>query len=145
MNGSNDTKSSMTSATVSWPRCTLRTLRVLGDFNDAPGQDYFEQNYLAHNVTDILLGSAYRPETLFTHAQTDAPELRPCRPDVVCRDTRPAGTERVARVDPRDEQVRGCRVRHARRQRRGLLHAGCDLDGGEDRRRPGPAAKAGSG
>jgi endonuclease/exonuclease/phosphatase family metal-dependent hydrolase len=46
---------------------------VLGDFNDGPGQDLFEQQYLAHNVTDLLLGSPYRPETLFMHAQTDVP------------------------------------------------------------------------
>ena len=50
---------------------------VLGDLNDGPGLDYFEKRYLAHNVTDILLGSAYRPEQTFTHAQHDvAPALR---------------------------------------------------------------------
>ena len=38
---------------------------VLGDFNDGPGRDLFEQQYLAHNVTDLLVGSPYRPETLF--------------------------------------------------------------------------------
>jgi hypothetical protein len=47
---------------------------VLGDLNDGPGQDYFEERYLAHNVTDILLGSPYRPERLFNHAQADVPE-----------------------------------------------------------------------
>jgi predicted extracellular nuclease len=46
---------------------------VLGDLNDGPGQDYFEQLYLAHNVTDILLGSPYQPELLFHHAPGDMP------------------------------------------------------------------------
>jgi endonuclease/exonuclease/phosphatase family metal-dependent hydrolase len=50
---------------------------VLGDFNDGPGRDLFEQQYLAHNVTDLLVGSSYRPETLFGHALVDVPaELR---------------------------------------------------------------------
>jgi len=50
---------------------------VLGDFNDGPGRDLFEQQYLAHNVTDLLVGSAYRPETLFAHALADvAADLR---------------------------------------------------------------------
>jgi endonuclease/exonuclease/phosphatase family metal-dependent hydrolase len=47
---------------------------VLGDLNDGPGQDYFEERYLAHNVTDIVVGSPYRPERLFNHAQADVPE-----------------------------------------------------------------------
>jgi hypothetical protein len=34
---------------------------------------YFEELYLTHNVTDILVGSAYRPEWQFTHAQHDVP------------------------------------------------------------------------
>jgi endonuclease/exonuclease/phosphatase family metal-dependent hydrolase len=46
---------------------------VLGDFNDGPGRDLFEQQYLAHNVTDLLVGSSYRPETLFAHALVDVP------------------------------------------------------------------------
>ena len=41
---------------------------VTGDFNDGPGIDYFEKRYLTHNVTDILLGTAYRPERIFAHA-----------------------------------------------------------------------------
>jgi endonuclease/exonuclease/phosphatase family metal-dependent hydrolase len=44
---------------------------VLGDLNDGPGLDYFEQLYLSHNVTDILVGSAFQPEWLFVHAQHD--------------------------------------------------------------------------
>jgi endonuclease/exonuclease/phosphatase family metal-dependent hydrolase len=44
---------------------------LLGDLNDGPGLDYFEENYLAHNVTDILVGSAFRPELIFAHAQHD--------------------------------------------------------------------------
>ncbi|TYB61359.1 endonuclease [Nonomuraea sp. PA05] len=47
---------------------------VLGDLNDGPGQDYFEEFYLAHNVTDILVGSPYEPERLFGHAQADVEE-----------------------------------------------------------------------
>jgi endonuclease/exonuclease/phosphatase family metal-dependent hydrolase len=46
---------------------------VLGDLNDGPGLDYFEELYLAHNVTDILVGSAFAPEWLFAHAQHDVP------------------------------------------------------------------------
>jgi hypothetical protein len=49
---------------------------VLGDFNDGPGRDLFEQQYLAHNVTDLLIGSPYRPETLFAHALVDEPADR---------------------------------------------------------------------
>ena len=44
---------------------------VLGDLNDGPGFDYFEDFFLTHNVTDILLGSGFQPEWLFTHAQHD--------------------------------------------------------------------------
>jgi hypothetical protein len=47
---------------------------VLGDLNDGPGLDYFEQYYLSHNVTDILVGSAFQPEWLFAHAQHDVPQ-----------------------------------------------------------------------
>jgi endonuclease/exonuclease/phosphatase family metal-dependent hydrolase len=43
---------------------------VVGDLNDGPGMDYFEEKYLAHNVTDILVGSAFEPERIFTHAQS---------------------------------------------------------------------------
>jgi len=46
---------------------------VLGDLNDGPGLDYFEKKYLAHNVTDIVLGSAFQPEWIFEHAQHDVP------------------------------------------------------------------------
>jgi endonuclease/exonuclease/phosphatase family metal-dependent hydrolase len=44
-----------------------------GDLNDGPGLDYFEENYLAHNCLDILIGSAFEPEWVFTHAQHDVP------------------------------------------------------------------------
>jgi endonuclease/exonuclease/phosphatase family metal-dependent hydrolase len=44
---------------------------VLGDLNDGPGQDYFEEFYLTHSVTDILVGTAFEPERMFTHAQHD--------------------------------------------------------------------------
>jgi endonuclease/exonuclease/phosphatase family metal-dependent hydrolase len=46
---------------------------VLGDLNDGPGLDYFEELYLSHNVTDIMVGSAFQPEWIFAHAQHDAP------------------------------------------------------------------------
>lgn len=41
---------------------------VTGDLNDGPGMDHFEQRYLTHNVIDILLGTAFSPETAFEHA-----------------------------------------------------------------------------
>jgi len=41
---------------------------VTGDFNDGPGTDYFEGRYLTHNITDILLGSTYKPNLLFKHS-----------------------------------------------------------------------------
>jgi endonuclease/exonuclease/phosphatase family metal-dependent hydrolase len=44
---------------------------VLGDLNDGPGLDYFEKRYLAHNVTDVVIGSAFQPERVFGHAQHD--------------------------------------------------------------------------
>ena len=44
---------------------------VLGDLNDGPGLDYFEERYITHNVTDILVGSAFQPEWIFDHAQHD--------------------------------------------------------------------------
>jgi endonuclease/exonuclease/phosphatase family metal-dependent hydrolase len=49
-------------------------IMVMGDLNDGPGLDYFEENYLAHNVTDILVGSAFDPESIFAHAQHDVPK-----------------------------------------------------------------------
>jgi hypothetical protein len=47
---------------------------VLGDMNDGPGLDYFEKNFLTHNVVDILFGSQFKPEWTFRHAQHDVPE-----------------------------------------------------------------------
>ena len=44
---------------------------VLGDLNDGPGLDYFEELYLTHSVTDILVGTAFAPELEFAHAQHD--------------------------------------------------------------------------
>jgi endonuclease/exonuclease/phosphatase family metal-dependent hydrolase len=44
---------------------------LLGDLNDGPGLDYFEERYLTHNVTDIVVGSAFAPERSFAHAQHD--------------------------------------------------------------------------
>lgn len=51
---------------------TVRMM-LMGDLNDGPGMDYFEENYLAHNITDILVGSVFDPESLFEHAQHDVP------------------------------------------------------------------------
>lgn len=45
----------------------LRMIIVTGDLNDGPGADHFEQNYLTHNLTDILVGSTYRPAQQFQH------------------------------------------------------------------------------
>ena len=49
---------------------------VLGDLNDGPGRDYFEERYLAHNVTDLVVGSPWEPERVFHHAQSDVPAAR---------------------------------------------------------------------
>ena len=49
-------------------------LIVMGDMNDGPGLDYFEKNFLTHNVVDILFGSQFKPEWTFRHAQHDVPE-----------------------------------------------------------------------
>ena len=51
---------------------------VTGDFNDGPGIDYFERNYLTHNVTDILLGSSFYPSLLFKHAFLGRVEENKC-------------------------------------------------------------------
>jgi endonuclease/exonuclease/phosphatase family metal-dependent hydrolase len=51
----------------------MRRVLVMGDLNDGPGTDYFEQNYLAHNCLDILVGSAFEPETNFNAALHDVP------------------------------------------------------------------------
>ena len=40
---------------------------VAGDVNDGPGADLFEQRYLLSNASDALLGSPFRPDTLFCH------------------------------------------------------------------------------
>jgi endonuclease/exonuclease/phosphatase family metal-dependent hydrolase len=57
---------------------------VMGDLNDGPGRDYFEQKYLSHNVTDIIVGSAFEPENIFHHAQHDV--LAPDRYTAVFED-----------------------------------------------------------
>ena len=46
---------------------------VLGDLNDGPGRDYFEEKYLSHSVTDAIAGSVYDPEGNLNHAQHDVP------------------------------------------------------------------------
>ncbi len=40
---------------------------VTGDWNDGPGRDLFERNYLTHNVADIVLGSTFTPDLIFHH------------------------------------------------------------------------------
>jgi endonuclease/exonuclease/phosphatase family metal-dependent hydrolase len=56
---------------------TTARLIVVGDLNDGPGQDYFEEFYLTHSVTDILVGTSFAPERIFRHAQHDeSPEER---------------------------------------------------------------------
>jgi len=49
----------------------LALIVVTGDLNDGPGHDFFEREYLSHNVTDILLGSTYCPRLLFKHSFLD--------------------------------------------------------------------------
>jgi hypothetical protein len=46
---------------------------ILGDLNDGPGLDYFESQFLTHNLTDILVGSSFDPESLFHPAAKDVP------------------------------------------------------------------------
>lgn len=40
---------------------------VTGDWNDGPGPDFFERQYLSHNIADIVLGSTFYPELIFQH------------------------------------------------------------------------------
>lgn len=40
---------------------------VTGDWNDGPGPDFFERQYLTHNVADIVLGSTFYPDLIFRH------------------------------------------------------------------------------
>ena len=49
-------------------KSNISNVVVTGDWNDGPGREYFEQFYLLHNVTDVILGSAYNPSLMFTHA-----------------------------------------------------------------------------
>jgi endonuclease/exonuclease/phosphatase family metal-dependent hydrolase len=49
---------------------------ILGDLNDGPGMDLFEEKYLSHSVTDILVGSSFEPEWQFDHTQHDVPRDR---------------------------------------------------------------------
>ncbi|MGF1552165.1 MAG: endonuclease/exonuclease/phosphatase family protein [Paracoccaceae bacterium] len=44
---------------------------VTGDFNDGPGLDYFETNYLAQNVAGLIAGSPYHPQVMLRHAFVD--------------------------------------------------------------------------
>lgn len=38
---------------------------VTGDWNDGPGPDFFERQYLTHNIADIVLGSTFYPDLIF--------------------------------------------------------------------------------
>ncbi len=40
---------------------------VTGDWNDGPGPDFFERQYLTHNIADIVLGSTFYPDLIFRH------------------------------------------------------------------------------
>lgn len=46
-------------------------IAVTGDFNDGPGFEYFERNFTAYNVTDVLLGSTFYPEMIFKNPITE--------------------------------------------------------------------------
>lgn len=48
---------------------------VLGDLNDGPGVDFFERNYLIHNVVGVVSGNPFTPRTMLRHAFIDR-ELR---------------------------------------------------------------------
>ncbi len=44
---------------------------VTGDFNDGPGLDFFERQYLLHNVADLIAGSPFVPQRMLRHAFVD--------------------------------------------------------------------------
>jgi endonuclease/exonuclease/phosphatase family metal-dependent hydrolase len=46
-------------------------LVVMGDLNDGPGIDFFEQNYLIHNVVAVVSGSPFHPRHMLRHAFID--------------------------------------------------------------------------
>ncbi|NMB77779.1 MAG: endonuclease/exonuclease/phosphatase family protein [Methanomicrobiales archaeon] len=46
-------------------------IMILGDCNDGPGQDYFEDNYLFYSVVSNLEGSLIESEEFFYHALFD--------------------------------------------------------------------------
>lgn len=46
-------------------------LIVLGDLNDGPGVDFFEENYLIHNVVTVVSGSPFNPRRMLRHAFID--------------------------------------------------------------------------
>ena len=47
---------------------------ILGDANDGPGQDYFEQRYMFFDLISNLQGSIMKAERFFNHALFDYPE-----------------------------------------------------------------------
>ena len=126
---------------------------VLGDLNDGPGLDYFEERYLTHNVTDIVVGSAFRPEWQFTHAQHDVPAARALHRRVRGLHPDPRGPPAAARPHPALARARtrwgSGAIRHAeydaqvvnggvRRQDRPCDHRPVTVDLRTDRERRGP-------
>ncbi len=48
---------------------------VVGDLNDGPGVDFFEEHYLIHNVVAVVSGNPFNPRRMLRHAFIDR-ELR---------------------------------------------------------------------
>lgn len=44
---------------------------VAGDLNDGPGVDFFEQQYLIHNVVAVVSGNPFNPRQMLRHAFID--------------------------------------------------------------------------
>jgi hypothetical protein len=49
-------------------------IMIMGDCNDGPGQDYFEENYLFFDLINNLQGSVLISERFFNHALFDFPD-----------------------------------------------------------------------
>lgn len=46
-------------------------IAVLGDMNDGPGVDFFEEHYLINNVVAIISGNPFNPRRMLRHAFID--------------------------------------------------------------------------
>lgn len=44
---------------------------VVGDLNDGPGVDFFEERYLIHNVVAVVSGNPFNPRRMLRHAFID--------------------------------------------------------------------------